>query len=84
MELTETQYRYLEGAIGRYRLTISEQYKVWNDNDFDRAMTVREQLGINDPLTKFCRHCGMEYSVSIFGKLDELMKQYETNLLKSI
>lgn len=77
MDLTETQYQYLKPSIDRYRLTISEQYKVWNDEDFNRAMNVREQLGISDPLMKFCSQCGIEYSHSIFKQLDELVKEYE-------
>lgn len=77
MELTDLQYQYLEGTIGRYRLTISEQYKVWNDDDFNRAIVVREQLGITDPITKFCSQCGIEYTISIFEPLNQLMKQYE-------
>lgn len=71
------QYNYLQGAIGRYRLTMSQRFKVWNDDDFNRAMNVREQLGIHDPLTKFCKHCGLEYSESIFGRLNELFTKYE-------
>ncbi len=82
MELTETQYRYLEGTIGRYRLTVSERYKIWNDDDFNRAMNVREQLGINDALMKFCSQCGIEYSHSIFKQLDDLMKEYESRKIQ--
>lgn len=77
MELTDLQYQYLEGAIGRYRLTLSEKYKVWNDEDFNRAFSVREQLGITLPILKFCSQCGIEYSISIFEPLNRLMKEYE-------
>lgn len=77
MNLTDLQYQYLEGAIGRYRLTLSEKYKVWNDEDFNRAITVREQMGITEPITKFCSQCGIEYSQSIFEPLNKLMKEYE-------
>lgn len=81
MELNEQQYNRLRDshAIRRYRLSIQEQCKIWNDDDLSLAINIREELGITEPLTKFCSSCGIEYTHSIFRRLDQLYIQYENN-----
>jgi hypothetical protein len=85
MELNQQQYDSLRDshAIRRYRLSIQEKCKIWIDEDFSLAMQIREELGITDPLTKFCSLCGIEYTHSIFKRLDQLYTQYENTHIQA-
>ena len=77
MELTKAQYEILQGPIMRYRLTMSERYKVFNDNDEHIAKVLRNDLGINAPLPN-CSSCdGLAWSEALFGDLNKLFIEYE-------
>ena len=78
MELTQTQYELIVDSIARYRLTMSERFMVFNDEDIHRANVLRKDLGIDEPLPK-CSSCdGLAYSEALFGKLNQLVIEYET------
>lgn len=83
MELTQEQYIRLEHTIRRYRLSIQEKCKIWEDRDFSLAIQLREELGITDPIMQFCSQCGIEYTHSIFKKLNDLYTQYEANHIQA-
>ena len=77
MELTQTQYELIVDSIARYRLTMSERFMVYNDEDIHRANVLRKDLGIDEPLPK-CSSCdGLAYSEALFGKLNQLVINYE-------
>ena len=77
MELTQTQYELIVDSIARYRLTMSERFMVFNDEDIHKANVLRKDLGIDEPLPK-CSSCdGLAYSEALFGELNKLVIQYE-------
>ena len=77
MELTQTQYELIVDSIARYRLTMSERFMVYNDEDIHKANVLRKDLGIDEPLPK-CSSCdGLAYSEALFGKLNQLVINYE-------
>ena len=77
MELTQVQYELIIDSIKRYRLTMSERFMVYNDEDIHRANVLRKDLGINEPLPK-CSSCdGLAYSEALFGQLNKLVIEYE-------
>jgi len=77
MELTKAQYEILQEPLMRYRLTMSERFKVFNDNDIHIANVLRNDLGINAPLPK-CSSCdGLAWSEALFGDLNKLFIEYE-------
>ena len=77
MELTQVQYELIIDSIKRYRLTMSERFMVYNDEDIHKANVLRKDLGIDDPLPK-CSSCdGLAYSEALFGKLNQLVINYE-------
>jgi len=82
MELTKAQYEILQEPLMRYRLTMSERFKVFNDNDIHIAKVLRNDLGINAPLPK-CSSCdGLAWSEALFGDLNKLFIEYENKLNK--
>jgi hypothetical protein len=77
MELTPTQYDLIRDSIGRYRLTMSERFMVYNDEDQHKARVLRNDLGIDTPLPT-CSSCdGLAYSEALFGELNKLVIEYE-------
>jgi hypothetical protein len=77
MELTQTQYELIVDSIGRYRLTMSERFMIYNDEDIHRANVLRKDLGIDTPLPT-CSSCnGLAYSEALFGQLNQLVIEYE-------
>jgi len=77
MELSPMQYEILKEPIRRYRLTMSERFMVYNDNDIHIAKVLRNDLGINAPLPK-CSSCdGLAWSEALFGDLNKLFIEYE-------
>ena len=76
MVLTQTQYELIVDSIGRYRLTMSERFKVFNDEDIHRANVLRKDLGIEgEPVCMSCN--GLAYSEALFGELNQLVIEYE-------
>jgi hypothetical protein len=77
MELTKVQYELIKDSIERYRLTMTHRFMVFNDEDIHRANVLRKDLGIDEPLPK-CSSCdGLAYSEALFGKLNQLVIDYE-------
>jgi hypothetical protein len=77
MELTQVQYELIRDSIERYRLTMTHRFMVFNDEDIHRANVLRKDLGIDEPLPK-CSSCdGLAYSEALFGKLNQLVINYE-------
>ena len=77
MELSKTQYELIVDSIGRYRLTMSERFMVYHDEDQHRAKVLRKDLGIDTPLPN-CSSCdGLAYSEALFGELNKLVIKYE-------
>jgi hypothetical protein len=77
MELTQVQYELIIDSIKRYRLTMSERFMVYNDEDIHKANVLRKDLGITEPLPK-CSSCdGLAYSEALFGQLNQLVIEYE-------
>jgi hypothetical protein len=77
MELTKVQYELIIDSIKRYRLTMSERFMVYHDEDIHKANVLRKDLGINEPLPK-CSSCdGLAYSEALFGELNKLVIEYE-------
>jgi len=77
MELSKMQYELIVDSIGRYRLTMSERFMVYNDEDQHKARVLRNDLGIDTPLPN-CSSCdGLAYSEALFGELNKLVIEYE-------
>jgi len=77
MVLTQTQYELIVDSIKRYRLTMSERFMIYNDEDQHKAKVLRNDLGIDTPLPN-CSSCnGLAYSEALFGELNQLVIEYE-------
>lgn len=79
MELNEQQYQLLREPIERYRFSNFHGFKVWNETDIKKGIQVLAELGIPDPSVG-CDVCNdSAYSKAVFGQLDTLFTQYESN-----
>lgn len=79
MELTAEQYQLLRMPIERYKFSIAQGFRVWNDEDMKKAMKVRKELGITEPLPD-CGTCKeQQYAKAIFAQLAILFDNYGAN-----
>ena len=80
MVLTELQYQYVIDSVARLRLTVSERYKVHNEENEHRILSIFDQIGIDPELPK-CRQCdGYYWSKVMLSKIEPLIKEYEDKI----
>ena len=80
MVLTELQYQYVIDSVARLRLTVSERYKVHNEENEHRILSIFGQMGIDPELPK-CRQCdGYYWSKVMLSKIEPLIKEYENQI----
>lgn len=73
MVLSELQYQYVADSVMRLRLTVSERYKVHNEEDENRILSVLNQVGIDPELPK-CKTCdGYYWSKVMLSKIEPLI-----------